>query len=236
MHIFYDPGLDSPLPGGTFILNPEESHHAVNVLRLTTGTVVQLVNGRGGRFTAELQKSDHRGSVLKMLSSEPQSPSRNHYLHLAVAPTKNSERFEWFLEKATEMGIDEITPLICDRSERKEVKTERLLKVIVAAMKQSQSATLPLLNDPVKFERLCVPADHQRFIAHCAAGEKKFISELAVKGSGSTVLIGPEGDFSTAEVALALEKGYQPVTLGESRLRTETAALAACFELNAFNR
>jgi 16S rRNA (uracil1498-N3)-methyltransferase len=236
MHVFYDPQIGNPEAGEQITLNPDESRHCVKVLRLPEGSVVQVVNGYGGSFSAEIIAADPRATVLKLLSAVVAFQRRSHYLHIAVAPTKNIERMEWFLEKATEVGIDEVTPVICERSERKDVKMERLIKVMIAAMKQSQNAWLPKLNEPVKLMNFRADEAHQKFVAHCADGRKVFISAAACREGNYTILIGPEGDFSGKEIRWALEAGFVPVTLGESRLRTETAALAACFEINYMNR
>lgn len=158
-------------------------------------------------------------------------------MHLAVAPTKNIERLEWFLEKATEIGIDEISLIISQRSERKEAKVDRLNKIITAAIKQSIKAYHPVLNEPVKLNELLVrPFDGQKFIAHCEPGEKLNLRDELLPHGRYLILIGPEGDFASSEIESALQNGFKPITLGESRLRTETAALEACFEVNFLNR
>ncbi|HEX8377756.1 MAG TPA: 16S rRNA (uracil(1498)-N(3))-methyltransferase [Pedobacter sp.] len=232
MHLFYTPDINSD----TYQLNEEESRHCTKVLRLEQGDTVQLIDGRGGWYTAEIKASHAKHTLLKVVKSVHEYAKRNHYLHIAVAPTKNIDRFEWFLEKATEIGIDEITPLICDRSERREVKTERLNKIITSAIKQSLKAYHPKLNEPTRYENFLNPEQGQKFIAHCMEGGKKPLSDLISKNGRYTVLIGPEGDFSSTEVERAVAGGFQPITLGSSRLRTETAALEACFEINFLNR
>ncbi|MXV17510.1 16S rRNA (uracil(1498)-N(3))-methyltransferase [Hufsiella ginkgonis] len=237
MHIFYTPGVQMRQPGDAYILNEEESKHAVRVLRLAAGDEVFLADGEGGWYTAQIDRPEPKATVLKLLSVQRSFEKRNHYLHIAVAPTKNIERLEWFLEKATEIGIDEITPLICDRSERREVKTQRLLKVIISAMKQSLKAYLPKLNEPVKFGSFVAAGrEGQSFIAHCMDTQRLVLREQVRPNGRYTVLIGPEGDFSVAEVQKAALAGYLPISLGNSRLRTETAALEACFEINYLNR
>ncbi|MDD7722444.1 MAG: RsmE family RNA methyltransferase, partial [bacterium] len=164
-----------------------------------------------------------------LLKSWQPAPLWSSYLHIAVAPTKNMDRMEWFAEKATEIGIDEINCLNCRFSERKEVKPQRLEKILVSAMKQSQKATLPLLHGMTDFRTFVKqPFEGQKFIAHCEAGEKPLLSKVYHPGERVLILIGPEGDFSPEEIALAQEQGFQPISLGPSRLRTETAALAAC--------
>jgi 16S rRNA (uracil1498-N3)-methyltransferase len=175
--------------------------------------------------------------MLKVLNYEAEFGKRNHYLHIAVAPTKTIERFEWFLEKATELGIDEITPIICDRSERKEIKVDRSNKIITSAVKQSLKAYHPKLNQQKSFKEFIIQKqDAQLFISHCEEGEKFFINQKFKKHQKYLILIGPEGDFSSSEIEIALQNEFVPIPLGESRLRTETAALQACFEFNYLNR
>ena len=234
MHIFYTPTLNSD----TFILSEEESRHCSKVLRLGIGDSVHLIDGRGGLFEAEISGLTKKNVQLKIISEQKEFGKRNHHLHIAVAPTKNIDRLEWFLEKATEIGIDEITPLVCDRSERKIIKEERLEKVITSAVKQSLTAYHPQLNKATSFSDLIKKEfAGERLIAHCLDDlNKQFINDLVSKHQSYLILIGPEGDFSPAEVDVALQNGYKPVTLGNTRLRTETAALAACFEVNYLNR
>ena len=233
MHIFYTPDIDAEL----YTLSEEESKHAIRVLRLNPGDEVVLVDGKGGYYRAEIADANPKKTNLKILNTQQEFGKRNHHLHLAVAPTKNIERMEWLFEKATEIGIDTITPIICDRSERKEVKTERLNKIITSAVKQSIKAYHPLLQEAVSFKKfLDIPFGGQKFIAHCMEGDKKGLSEVIKPQGHYLVLIGPEGDFTPAELALAESKGFVSISLGESRLRTETAALEACFEINFLNR
>jgi 16S rRNA (uracil1498-N3)-methyltransferase len=235
MQLFYTPDIDPAHPH--YILSEEESKHCIKVLRLGVGAEVQLVDGRGSLYNANILDPHPKRTVLQINSVTPAFNKRNHYLHIAVAPTKNIERMEWFVEKATEIGIDEITPIICQRSERKELKTDRLDKIITSAIKQSVKAYHPILNKPVTYSHfLAARFDGQKMIAHCAAGDKIPISSAIVPQSRYLVLIGPEGDFTLAEIDAATEHGYQAITLGESRLRTETAALEACFEINFLNR
>jgi len=234
MHIFYTPDITQ----NTYTLNEEESKHCVRVLRLTVGTIVNLVDGKGGFYTAEITSDNPKKVSLSILKVETEFHKRNHYLHVAVAPTKNIDRIEWFLEKATELGIDEITPIITDRSERKIVKEDRLNKVITSAVKQSIKAYHPKLNDAVSFDAfLKQPFEGEKLMAHCIdEGEKQYISQLVAPHQKYLILIGPEGDFTPEEVNLALNKGFKALTLGDNRLRTETAALAVCFEINYLNR
>ncbi|MBC7616854.1 MAG: 16S rRNA (uracil(1498)-N(3))-methyltransferase [Pedobacter sp.] len=234
MHIFYTPDLSSD----HFTLNEEESRHCSKVLRLGVGDVVYLIDGRGGLYDAEINAIHKKHVELKVVRRQTEFGKRNHYLHIAIAPTKNIDRLEWFLEKATEIGIDEITPLICDRSERKIIKEERLDKVITSAVKQSLTAYHPQLNQAISFSELMKQElVGERLIAHCMEDDaKQFISTVVSKHQSYLILIGPEGDFSPAELSTALHNGFKPVTLGNTRLRTETAALAACFEVNYINR
>lgn len=233
MHVFYTPDIASDL----YTLNEEESRHCSKVLRLTKGDVVHLIDGKGGFYKAEITEVGKKNVQLHILKTQLQYGKRNHHLHIAIAPTKNIDRLEWFLEKATEIGIDEITPIICDRSERKVIKEDRLEKVITSAVKQSLTAYHPKLNQAISYQNFIsqnLPGN--KLIAHCMDGEKSFINQFIAPEQSYLVLIGPEGDFSPEELHIALQNGYKPVTLGNTRLRTETAALAACFEVNYINR
>jgi 16S rRNA (uracil1498-N3)-methyltransferase len=235
MQLFYTPDIDAA--SSTYFLNEEESKHCVRVLRLQTGDEVRLIDGRGNFYTAAIADAHPKRTQLRIVSIESDFHKRNHYLHIAIAPTKNIERLEWFLEKATEIGIDQISLIICQRSERKEAKVDRLNKIITAAIKQSIKAWHPVLNEPVPVNKLLsTPFDGQKFIAHCEPGDK-FTLKQALKPFGKyLILIGPEGDFTPKEISEALNNDFKPITLGESRLRTETAALEACFEVNFLNR
>lgn len=236
MHLFFTPDIASQ--ASTYALHEEESKHCARVLRLVEGARIALIDGKGNFFEAEIIAANPKRTEVHILSIQHEFGKRNHHLHIAVAPTKNTDRFEWFLEKATEIGIDEITPLICERSERKEVKLERLNKVITAAMKQSLTAYHPQLNQITKFEDFLKPHRHgQLFIAHCLDLENKgTLANLALPHGKYIILIGPEGDFSPYEIDCALKENYQAVNLGNTRLRTETAALYACMEINLVNR
>lgn len=234
MHLFYTPDINS----NTYTLSEEESNHCNKVLRLKQGDRVHLIDGVGGLYTAEIAEVSKKAVRLSVAGKQSEYGKRNHYLHIAIAPTKNIDRLEWFLEKATEIGIDEITPIICERSERKIVKEERLEKVITSAVKQSLTAYHPKLNQAIALKDFLqnVNAAH-KLIAHCIDDEaRKSIKEEIVPHQEYLILIGPEGDFTPKEIELALQIGYKPVTLGNTRLRTETAGLAACFEVNFLNR
>lgn len=235
MHLFYTPEIQ--LKDENFILSEDESKHCIRVLRLQLGDQIVLINGVGGWFEAEIIDAHPKRTLVKILSLIPNFNQRNHYLHIAIAPTKNIERLEWFLEKATEIGIDEITPILCAHSERKDLKPERLSKRITAAMKQSLKAYHPKLNALTSFGDFVQKVDStQKFIAHCAEGEKAFLKDVLQIPSSCTILIGPEGDFSPKEIQSAIQHDFTLISLGEARLRTETAALAACFEVNFLNR
>ncbi|MFD0766608.1 16S rRNA (uracil(1498)-N(3))-methyltransferase [Mucilaginibacter lutimaris] len=235
MQLFYTPDIDPKL--SEYFLSEEESKHAVRVLRLNVGDAVTLIDGIGGLYNAKIMDAHPKRTILQINSVTQEFNKRNHYLHIAIAPTKNLDRVEWFLEKATEIGIDEISLIICQRSERKEAKVERLDKIITSAIKQSIKAYHPVLNTPVNFNHFVrQPFDGQKFIAHCDEGQKISLAQSIEKQNRYLILIGPEGDFSPTEVEAALQNGYKAITLGESRLRTETAALEACFEVNFLNR
>ncbi len=232
MNLFYTPGTPEDL-----FLSEEESRHCIKVLRLAAGDEITLIDGKGGFYKATIDIPDPRKTKFSITSAQQEYHKRNHYLHMAVAPTKNIDRFEWFLEKATEIGIDEITPLICDRSERREVKIDRLSKVITSAMKQSIKAYHPKLNPAQSFRNFIREEQKgQRFIAHCMDDEKAELKQKITLGNNYVILVGPEGDFTKAEADSAAQNGYAAISLGESRLRTETAALEACFEINFLNR
>jgi 16S rRNA (uracil1498-N3)-methyltransferase len=235
MQLFYTPDIDPS--SADYFLNEEESKHCTRVLRLQNGSAVYLVDGRGGLYNATITEASPKRTVLQINSVQSAFNKRNHYLHIAVAPTKNIERVEWFLEKAAEIGIDEISLVICQRSERKDVKTDRLNKIITSAIKQSIKAYHPVLNGPVNYSRLLAePFEGQKFIAHCEKSEKTNLRDGLIAGGKYLILVGPEGDFTTGEINEALHSGFKAITLGQSRLRTETAALEACFEVNFLNR
>ena len=229
MNIFYQPGVSE-----TNLLSEEESSHCVRVMRMKKGDEINIIDGKGNFHKAEITDPNPKKCAVKILETKKEFGKRDFRLHVAIAPTKNTERLEWFLEKATEIGIDEITPIICERSERKAVKEERVNKVLIAAMKQSIKAYLPKLNEQKKytdFVKNNFPA--QKFIAYLSSASVKLKSSYQ-KGD-VLILIGPEGDFSPGEVALAKESGFLEVSLGPSRLRTETAGIVACEIANLMN-
>ncbi len=232
MHLFYSPVIDTDY----FTLDHEESRHCVKVMRLRAGDEVFLTDGMGGWYKAEIADPNPKSCILRINEKRTIPNPRSGRLHLAVAPTKNIDRFEWFLEKATECGIDEITPVICDHSERTIVKAARSEKVIASAMKQSLRAWLPTLNPAIPLNTFFkIGQRSQKLIAHCSDGNKKQFQEVYNKGGNAVVLIGPEGDFSHQEIEQAITIGFQPISLGNYRLRTETAALAVCVSFNMLN-
>lgn len=226
MQLFYHPDISQD--DKQIIFPREESRHIVKVLRKKEGDPLWVTNGKGFLFKTKILNISAQQCNASILEIETE-PAPPYYLHLAVAPTKMNDRYEWFLEKATEIGVREITPVICDHSERKVVKQERFERVLQSAMKQSLHLSIPKLNNSSKlkdFITLDLPG--QKYIAHCEETKKSSLKSQLKPGETSTILIGPEGDFSQAEIELALENGWMPVSLGNSRLRTETAAIVAC--------
>lgn len=228
MHVFYTPDIQTSTE-----LPEEEAQHCVRVLRLTAGDEISLTDGKGNFYRAEISVATHKRCLVNIKETIYQEPLWDGHLHIAMAPTKNMDRNEWFAEKATEIGFDELTFLNCRFSERKVIKTERIEKILVSAIKQSLKARLPRLNEMTDFCTF-IEKDFkgQKFIAYCYEGEKPLLKDVLTKGEDALVLIGPEGDFSEEEVKKAIEKGFVPISLGKSRLRTETAALVACHTMN----
>ena len=211
---------------GTHItLDENDSRHAIKALRLTQGDALEIVDGNGTIYTAEIDSPNHKKCICKIVKTELENPLP-YQLHIAIAPTKNIDRLEWFLEKATEIGISEITPLLCSNSERKTIKVDRLERILVSAMKQSLKATKPTLNPLTPFKDfLTASYDGKKLMAHCEDQEKTVLSELPKTENKFTILIGPEGDFTSQEIELATQNGFNALSLGNSRMRTETAAL-----------
>jgi len=236
MQLFYNSNIEPNTTQITF--DKIESNHIVRVLRKKEGDVLKITNGKGFLFDAEITIASDKKCMAKIISKEQKNKPWNYYLHIAIAPTKLNDRMEWFLEKATEIGIDEITPIICQNSERRVVKTERFEKIIQSAMKQSLKFTLPKLNAPLKFDEFINQNfDGKVCIAHCEVAEHKNLFKKVVNPSEkTTILIGPEGDFSLDEIKKALNKKYIPISLGESRLRTETAGLVAVNMVSFMNQ
>ena len=218
-----------------FILPSEESKHITKVLRKKEGDKINFTDGKGNLIIAEITTSDIRKTRVKVIEKIEKEKQHNYYLHIAIAPTKKMDRFEWFLEKATEIGIDEITPIICERSERKIVKTERCNKILLSAMKQSLKYHLPKLNEGTSFKDF-IKQDFEgsKYIAHCDKGEKTELRKEK-KGNRILILIGPEGDFYLTEIEKSIQHNFNPISLGNSRLRTETAAIVAVHTINIKN-
>lgn len=230
--IFFCPGiLQNPQ------LSEQESQHCVKVLRMKEGDPLTVTDGKGNFYDCTLLKAHPKHCLVSINSTVKQEKSWDFHLHIAFAPTKNMDRNEWFAEKATEIGIDRFTPLLCRFSERKEVKKERLEKIIVSAMKQSQQAFMPVLDEMTDFGRFIrEPFDGQKFIAHCYSSDKTPLAQIYQKGANALILIGPEGDFSEEEIKQAIHLGFEPISLGENRLRTETACLTACHTTHIINQ
>jgi len=237
MHLFYTPSVSSA--NENFTLSEEESKHCIRVLRLVIGDKIVLIDGKGGWYNAVITDENPKRCVVKIVEVQQKTGHRTFRLHIAIAPTKNNDRMEWFIEKATEIGIDEVSLIECKNSERNVIKTERLEKVAVAAIKQSLKAYLPKINELAAFKKFIDSVTNfngQKFIAHCnEAVSKVHLKTLYTKGEEALILIGPEGDFTPEEVKLALSNGFKEISLGSSRLRTETAALYCCTVINVLN-
>ena len=226
MQLFYNPKISTSTQQFTF--DKTESRHIVRVLRKTIDDTIFITNGSGQLFTSEIVIANDKKCLVKITNIETHKKPWNYYLHIAIAPTKLNDRLEWFLEKATEIGIDEITPIICEHSERKVVKMERMEKIMHSAAKQSLKFHFPKLNEPITFKQfMSLNFSGQLFIAHCEETYKKSLKSELKPQLKTTILIGPEGDFSTKEIQQSLEHKFIPVSLGESRLRTETAGIVA---------
>ncbi len=227
MQLFYNPNIS--LSTTSFTFDKEESRHIVRVLRKKENNLLQITNGDGILFNAKIINANDKKCSIQIISHEVKQKSWDYNLHIAIAPTKMNDRFEWFIEKATEIGIDEITPIICENSERKIIKLERLYKVLISAMKQSLKYKIPKLNKITTFsEFIQNDTESIKFIAHCEKTDKTTLKNQIKSAKRITILIGPEGDFSTNEITKALLHKYIPLSLGESRLRTETAGIVAC--------
>lgn len=239
MQLFYVENIESDI----YTLPAEESKHVVRVLRMGVGDELFLTDGAGTLCRAAILNADVRDCTVQIVERTAHYQQHPFYLQVAVAPTKNVARLEWFVEKATEAGIDVISPVLCDHSERVHLNEERLDKIAVSAMKQSLKAYKPCVSTLKSFDDIVMESDSwqdgdkplQKFICYCEGDRRLSLRQVCQKGLPTLVLIGPEGDFSAREVALAMEHGFQAITLGTSRLRTETAALAATFYLNFIN-
>lgn len=228
MWLFYTPDIQDDMR-----LPEDEAGHCIRVLRMKEGDRIRLTDGKGSFYNAVISSVSGKQCIVHIENKEVQQPLWDGHLHIAVAPTKLMDRNEWFVEKAVEIGVDEITFLKTEHSERDVIKMERIGKIAVSAMKQSQKATLPVLNGMTAFQNLVEKGfNGDRFIAHCEPGSKLLLQDAVIPGHDTLVLIGPEGDFSRAEIDIALKAGFRPVSLGPSRLRTETAALVATHIMN----
>ncbi|MFI3315151.1 MAG: 16S rRNA (uracil(1498)-N(3))-methyltransferase [Rikenellaceae bacterium] len=235
MQLFYSQTIDDDM----ITLSQEESAHAVRVLRKQIGDTLNVIDGKGVLYSAEIVEIDKRECRLKIFSKIADYASRGYKLHIAIAPTKSIDRYEWFLEKATELGCDRFTPLLCDHSERKIIKDERSEKIVIGAVKQSLKAAIPHLDSMTPFKEFVKQdfGDYRKFVAHCDdSPEKVLLRDEIEKGANILVLIGPEGDFSPQEVAMCRENGFVEVSLGESRLRSETAGVFAATLTNINNQ
>ena len=235
MQLFYNPEITKDTTQITF--DKIESKHIVRVLRKKENDILHITNGFGFLFEAKITIASDKKCMAEIISVKEKPKPWQYYLHIAIAPTKLNDRIEWFLEKATEIGIDEITPIICSNSERRNIKLDRFEKIIQSAMKQSLKFTLPKINEPVKFtEFINQDFDGTICIAHCEDQQKNTLKSVVNPSEKTTILIGPEGDFSSAEIKKALDKKFIPISLGESRLRTETAGIVAVQNVSFINQ
>lgn len=234
MQVFYAPGID----GKQYFLDERESAHCIRVLRMKKNTPVKLIDGRGNLYDGVISDPDPKACQISIENVVHGFEKRPYFLHLAISPLKNPERFEWFIEKSVEIGVDEITPVICKNSEKKSVKKERINNIIVSAMKQSLKASVTKFNETESFTDLIKrPHKGLKLIAHCSGNfEKISIGRIYTSGSDAMILIGPEGDFFDEEIAMAINSGFSSVHLGNSRLRSETAGVAACHSIYLLNQ
>lgn len=236
---FYCPDLNPDVKSST--LPESDSQHCVRVLRMTAGDEIEAVDGRGIAYTCRIIDPHPKRTVIDVVEARREPKIWHETIVLAVAPTKHLDRMEWLVEKATEIGVDRIVPLRCQRSERRELKCERLEKIAVSAMKQSLKATLPLIDSMTPFKdfinEMEPNTEFQRFMGYCdSATERKLLSKTYLPGNNVAIIIGPEGDFSPEEVDFALRHGVVPVTMGDNRLRTETAALVGLDTIHVVNQ
>lgn len=232
MQTFFTPGIHSR----SYQLDENESSHCIKVLRLSKGDFINLIDGKGGFYEAKIIEPNEKKCIVEVITAYQNYGKRNFFLHIAIAPTKSMDRFEWFLEKATEIGVDEITPLLCYHSERTIIREDRLRKIIVSSMKQACQAYEPRLNPTRRFvDFMNKSRKGQKFIAHCLDSNKEILGKSISPRKDLTILIGPEGDFSKEEIKLAKKSGFHEVSLGTSRLRTETAGVIACHTCHLIN-
>jgi 16S rRNA (uracil1498-N3)-methyltransferase len=231
--LFYSTDIKQPQA----ILSEEESRHCVKVLRMKKNDELHLTDGKGNLFLATIADPHHKKCVLDITQTIEQHPAPAHHIHVAIAPTKNIDRIEWFVEKAVEFGVQQISFVQCARSERKQVKLPRIHKIALSAMKQSLKFFMPQIDEMISYKSFMadLAPDQNRYVAHLNEGERVFLKDVAQKQQKYCILIGPEGDFTPEEVTLALDNGFKAVSLGNSRLRTETAGIAACHLLNIVN-
>ena len=234
MQLYYTPDIS----GNIYTLNKEESRHCTKVMRMNCGDIIHLSDGRGCLYEARIIDANPQACCVEIESVEENYEQRGYHLTIALAPTKNIDRTEWFLEKATEIGLDRYIPLECKHSERKTINLDRCNRVVVSALKQSIKAYIPEITPITKFSDLVSQHfDGDKFIAHCQeSDEKRLLRDACTKGSNTLILIGPEGDFSSSEIALAHQYGFKDISLGTARLRTETAGLAACHTIALINQ
>jgi len=231
MQLFYDNNIANK---ETIVLNSIESAHAIKVLRLKKNDVLNITDGLGYLYKAQIIEPNYRKCLVKIISSEKMEPEKDYYLHVAIAPTKSMDRMEWFVEKSVEMGIDRITPIICKYSERKSIKNERLEKILISAMKQSLKYHKPIIDELLLFDNFIKNSNSEKkFIAYCNAKENFFNFEYEKE---SLFLIGPEGGFSESEVSSAIENNFKPIKISNSRLRTETAGVMISAALSIINQ
>lgn len=231
MQLFYEPNVS----GDQFILNDEEARHCIKVLRKKQGDSITVIDGKGTFITAQILDANPKKCLLKVLETK-QEDAKDFYIHIAIAPTKNIDRIEWFVEKAVEIGIDEISFINCQNSERRQIKMDRIEKKAISAMKQSIKASLPKLNEIQPFKEFVkTEMVMDKYIGFVDMDNPNLLSKTVEKSAAYLMLIGPEGDFSDEEVELAINKGFKKISLGKSRLRTETAGIATCCILNMIN-
>jgi 16S rRNA (uracil1498-N3)-methyltransferase len=215
------------------ILSEEESRHIIKVLRMTGGDTLELVDGKGNYYTGTISDPDPKACLVSINNVTTAYLQRDYYLHIAMAPPKSTDRFEWFLEKATEIGVDEISPIICDRSERNRIRHDRSNKILVAAMKQCGRALLPRLNREILWTDFLEQSTADiKLIAHCGTDHHQYIAEKPLKDLSWIIGIGPEGDFTPDEVAAARQYAFREINLGEAVYRTETAGIIACHTIS----
>lgn len=235
MQLFYAPEISLP----RYTLPEEESKHCVRVLRMTVGDELHLTDGKGNMYRCKVVSDNVKRCEVEVVETWPEYERMSYGLTMCVAPTKNIDRFEWFLEKATEIGISEVYPLECDHSERRQIKLEREEKVITAAVKQSLKAYHPVLHDLTSVrDIIAMDFEGEKYIAYCDSsfGERPYLGNLVKKGANTLILIGPEGDFSKEEINFALQNGFKAISLGRERLRTETAAVVATTVVATINK